>query len=357
MAIRNQFRIPVKGLAFLGFLLLFPLRGKCQTTEAEKVAACQAQFDASKPSKASEQALDALMLSGATMGMELSDQKVSLQKTQDLADTLAIAKSYLVSNLNAAKAGEASQTEKGGALTQAQQSAFNDVLSQGLADLTALQMKVAARISSLQRSIDELTARDKANTTAFEATLKQIEQRYAVLGECLGRALGASAQPPATPAKAPASNNLPGFVTNTPPAAKTSTPAKAPLSLAGAWSFDTDGGCQYQGGFVPGVNHEPDGPMQLEDMGKGKYSGKVDGEQIKSTVDGTLDGDDVLLTVRPHTYFDDPAQTPPKDPYTGGWSSTLNLKGKLSVLGNIVQGQVFLNNSTLNCTFTMMRGK
>ena len=316
----------------------------------EKVAACEAQRDAWMSSDVGGKVFVPLLDSIAEMGVELTIQELSLQKTQDLADTLAIAKSYLVSNLNAAKAGEATRTKGGDALTQAQQSAFNDVLSQGLADLTVLQTRVTARISSLQRSIDELTARHNAAENALSVYLIKEDHIYDAFDECLKRARAASAQPAATPAKVPASNNLPGFVTNTPP------PALAPSILIGSWTFSTSGGCQYQGGFVPGVNHAPDGPMQLEDDGKGGYSGKIAGAEIKSLVDnGALNGNDFVLTIHPKSYNDDPVLNPPKPEYTGGWDSTLDLRGKLSVNGDIVTGQVFLNKSTLNCTFTMTR--
>src|SRR5580704_12393003 len=171
------------------------------------------------------------------------------------------------------------------------------------------------------------------------------------------------------PASSPPKQNapLPPFIQNTakqnqPTPSVKPSPPQVPLkpsravSLAGTWNLQTAGGCQYQGGHIPGTTHEPDGPMQLKSDGNGGYTGTVEGPQIISSVDqGSLDGSNVVLTVHPHTYFDDPMLSPPKNPLTGGWIDPLILKGTLSVNGDLITGQVFHDSNTPDCSFTMTR--
>jgi acetyltransferase-like isoleucine patch superfamily enzyme len=146
-----------------------------------------------------------------------------------------------------------------------------------------------------------------------------------------------------------------------PPVVKPPSPAPSvktspvTTSLVGTWSFTTTGGCEYQGGFKPNVTHKPDGSMVIVDSNSGKIS-TVTGAQIDSVVESwTVTGNNVSIIVHPTSYFDDPVTNPPKDKFTGGWESVLQLTGTLSLDGKTITGSVFHSSSTPDCSFRMSR--
>jgi len=184
----------------------------------------------------------------------------------------------------------------------------------------------------------------------------------------------ASADPPAPPPWVGGTlNNTigplpPGFVTNSTlgspvmpvkpspaPTPKNPTPA----SLLGNWTLSTAGGCEFQGGFKPGVTHKPDGAMHFVQTGtidpatKQPAISTIVGGQIDSVVDSwTVSANQVTIIIHPTSYFDDPVTNPPKDKFVGGWASRLQLTGTFSADGSI-SGNIFHDSSKPECSFKM----
>jgi hypothetical protein len=236
----------------------------------------------------------------------------------------------------------------------------NSQLYNPLRNLLKLTQDRIAEVAQSMTSFQKDAADTAGRLKAAQSQLNALTNEQNACSELLAK------QPAGSPPKENAP--LPPFIQNTAkqnqpmPSVKPSPSIQAPpkpspaAPLAGTWTFQTAGGCQYQGGHIAGVTHEPDGPMQLKSDGNGGYTGTVEGPQIISSVDqGSLIGSNVTLTVHPHTYFDDPKLNPPKNPLTGGWIDPLVLKGTLSVNGDLITGQVFHDSNTPDCSFTMTR--
>ena len=335
MAICSRVRVPAIGLAILGFLLVFPLRAECQNAPTP-VPPDPCQKDRVAVDR-NIQAIDQAAATERTLSNELRHQELSLWRTQFLADDLEFWKSYLVNYLNDVK--------RGGSLTAEEQKDYDGV-SKGLADMTALQVRVAARISVLQKSVDELTARLTTASQALQAASREIANADTALINCVDRAKAALAQTPTALSKT----------------APTLAPKNLPTTdILATWTLTTVGGCEYAGSTRPVKMHKPDGEMHFVRPGTidpatgNPVLSTIVGHDIDSVIESwNVDGEHVTVNVHPTSYSDDPETTPPKDKFSGGWQSRLQFKGTFSPDGSI-SGSVYHDSPKADCTFKMTR--
>lgn len=338
MAIRRRATVPAAALALLGSLVLFPLRGKCQApapTAEETQQFCDQTHkfltgDGDKPGLL--QQANELNEKSASLAQDLKAEEVFLQ---GMAVTVQHLQLGIFPNHN-------NDGEKN--------------IDPGPYLKNSYQMLIAI-LQTMKGTQDEIkkVRDDQAKVASTVSLLNTLLSVACPVAKPM-----ASASPPLNTTV----STLPEFVTNTtlgspvmPPATAPPTPKNPPATdtLAGMWTLTTSGGCEYQGGFKPGVTHKPDGSMDLESSSSGKIS-KVTGAQIDSVVQSwTLTGANVTLIVHPTSFFDDPATNPPKDKFSGGWASALTLQGTMSQDGETVSGSVFHNSTTPDCMFRMSR--
>jgi hypothetical protein len=200
MAIRSKLSAPVISMACLVFLLLSPIRSECKNAAPTPTQQRPCQSESYAWDKADAKFAQ---VSDELHKMENDSYSVgeSMTKTQSLANNLDFFKSYLVNYLNALKGS--------GALTKEQQDDYNSV-AQGLANMTALQSRVAARIAVLKKSRDELNSRIAAANKARAAAVTEMDKAGDAWVACRTGLLNSPAPPvqqgakSATPAPPPA---------------------------------------------------------------------------------------------------------------------------------------------------------